>query len=302
MFLSGPATSCFEPNQTFLETPVNVCQTLSKLTELERRILALTNRDNKMYRVLGGGFGGGRTPGRRAKDGVQGDDGIFHGGDGGRSQGGDRRGLEQEEPGETQTAAMMEPHGGADGGRSHGGGKANDSMGPTDGGGAGGGRTRGGDGEPKILDDPEDPEGPGGAQGSGDRGGGGDAEIRRSAPERRRTEAVPAGGRRSTEPEGRSDEAQPEEWSPEVKVGRRLTRAEPEGRWSPVELVDRRATVETRELRDGVEPQGRRAEVESRTQRLEAKMRDPPAMTPMETGRPAANPPHRRWAEGELGG
>ncbi|KAL0147022.1 hypothetical protein M9458_057546 [Cirrhinus mrigala] len=205
-----------------------------------------------MYKVLGGGFGGGRTPGRRAKDGVQGDDGIFHGGDdGGRSQGGDRRGLEQEEPGETQTAAMMEPHGGADGGRSHGGGEANDSMGPTDGGGAGGGRVRGGDGEPMILGDTEDPEGPGGAQGSGDQGGEGDPE----------------------------------------------TGAKPKGRWSPVELVDRRATVETRELRDGVEPQGRRAEVESRTQRLKAEMRDPPAMTPMVTGRPAANPPHRWWAE-----
>ncbi|KAI2642999.1 Collagen alpha-5(VI) chain [Labeo rohita] len=155
-----------------------------------RRVLVPTNRDNKMYKVLGGGFGGGRTPGRRAKDGVQGDDGIFHGGDdGGRSQGGDRRGLEQEEPGETQTAAMMEPHGGADGGRSHGGGKANDSMGPTDGGGAGGGRARGGDGEPMVLDDPEDLESPRlwrprRRRRSGDpevRGGGGDPEVRGGA-------------------------------------------------------------------------------------------------------------------------
>ncbi|KAL1271993.1 hypothetical protein QQF64_031009 [Cirrhinus molitorella] len=46
-----------------------------------------------------------------------------------------------------------------------------------------------------------------------------------------------------------------------------------------------------------VEPTGRRAEAESGTQRLEAEMRDPPAMTPMETGRPVANPAHRCWAE-----
>ncbi|KAI2650338.1 hypothetical protein H4Q32_000304 [Labeo rohita] len=143
-----------------------------------RHVLAPTNRENKMYQVLGGGFGGGRTPGRRAKDGVQGGDGIVHGGDdGGRSQGGDRRGLEQEESGETQTTAMMEPHGGADGGRSHGGVKADDSQGPTNGGGAGGGRARGGDGEPMILGDTEDPEGQGGAQGSGDQGRGGDPEV-----------------------------------------------------------------------------------------------------------------------------
>ncbi len=30
--------------------------------------------------------------------------------------------------------------------------------------------------------------------------------------------------------------------------------------------------------------------------------RDPPATMPMETGRPAAIPPHRWWAEGELRG
>ncbi len=34
------------------------------------------------------------------------------------------------------------------------------------------------------------------------------------------------------------------------------------------------------------------------TQRLEVETRDPPAMTPMETGRPAAIPPHKWWAEG----
>ncbi|KAI2663088.1 Collagen alpha-5(VI) chain [Labeo rohita] len=50
-------------------------------------------------------------------------------------------------------------------------------MGPTDGDGSGGGRARGGDGEPMIQGDTEDPEGPGGAQGSGVRGGGGDPEV-----------------------------------------------------------------------------------------------------------------------------
>ncbi|KAL0153428.1 hypothetical protein M9458_051266 [Cirrhinus mrigala] len=46
-----------------------------------------------------------------------------------------------------------------------------------------------------------------------------------------------------------------------------------------------------------VEPLGRRAEAESGALRLEAKTRDPPAMTLVETGRPTANPPHRWWAE-----
>ncbi len=41
-----------------------------------------------------------------------------------------------------------------------------------------------------------------------------------------------------------------------------------------------------------VKPLGRRAEVESRTQRLEAETRDPPAMMPVETGQPTANPHH----------
>ncbi|KAL0161781.1 hypothetical protein M9458_045506, partial [Cirrhinus mrigala] len=71
---------------------------------------------------------------------------------------------------------MMVAHGGADGGRSHGGGRADDSRGQTDGGGA-----RGGDGEPMILGDTEDPEGQGRAQGSGDRGRGGDPEVRSGA-------------------------------------------------------------------------------------------------------------------------
>ncbi len=50
-----------------------------------------------------------------------------------------------------------------------------------------------------------------------------------------------------------------------------------------------------------VEPLGRRAEGESRIQRLYAETRDPPATTPMETGRPAAIPLHR-WAEGKQKG
>ncbi|MGL5828151.1 MAG: hypothetical protein ACRC0L_01120, partial [Angustibacter sp.] len=67
-------------------------------------------------------------------------------------------------------------------------------------------------------------------------------------------------------------------------------------------LVGRRATVEMRELGAMVEPAGRRTEVEYRALRLEAMVRDPPAMTPMEEGRPTVSPPHRWWAEGEQGG
>ncbi len=70
-----------------------------------------------------------------------------------------------------------------------------------------------------------------------------------------------------------------EECSPEVADGRRQ-----------------------RELGAMVEPLGQRAEAESGTQRLEAETRDPPATMPMETGRPAAIPPHRWWAEGEQRG
>ncbi len=51
--------------------------------------------------------------------------------------------------------------------------------------------------------------------------------------------------------------------------------------------------VERRELGVMVEPLGRRADAESGTQRLEAETRDPPAMTPMETGRPVAITLHR---------
>ncbi|KAI2651838.1 hypothetical protein H4Q32_014601 [Labeo rohita] len=158
-------------------------------------------QENRKYPVLGGGFGGGRTPGRRTKDEFQRCDGVVHGGDdGGRSQRGDRRDPKEEEPGETQTAAKMETHGGADGGRSHGGEQADDSRGPTDGGGTGGGRARGGDGEPMIQGDTKDPEGQGGAQGSGDRGGGGVPEGRSGARATEDRGCAP-GGRRSTKPE-----------------------------------------------------------------------------------------------------
>ncbi len=64
----------------------------------------------------------------------------------------------------------------------------------------------------------------------------------------------------------------------------------------------RQTKAERRELGAMVEPLDRRAEAESRTQRLEAETRDPPAMTPMETCRPAANPAHRWWSEGEQRG
>ncbi len=60
--------------------------------------------------------------------------------------------------------------------------------------------------------------------------------------------------------------------------------------------------VERRELGAMVEPQGLRTEAESGIQRPEVETRDPPAMTPMETGRPAAIPPHRWRAEGEQRG
>ncbi|KAI2663177.1 hypothetical protein H4Q32_011644 [Labeo rohita] len=176
------------------------------------------------------------------------------GSDGGRSQGADRRDSEQEEPGETQTTAMMVFHGGAEGG----------AMVEE-------GLTTPGDNSSWVA-----------------------PRIRRAKAEPRalatEADAELEGGRSPTEPVGRSDKAQPEEWSPEAMAGRRPTKAEPEGQWSPVELVDRRATVE---LRAGV--------AESRTQRLEAETRDPPAMTPMETGRPEASP-RRVWVGWALGG
>ncbi len=65
--------------------------------------------------------------GRRSPNKVQGGD------DGGRSQEGDRRDLEQEEPGDTQATAMMVAHGGADGGRCHGGGRADNIIADGDG-------------------------------------------------------------------------------------------------------------------------------------------------------------------------
>ncbi len=118
---------------------------------------------------MGGSSGGGRAPGRGPVDRVLGGD------DRGRSQGEDRRDLEQEEPSRTQATAITATHGGADGGRSHGGGRADDSRGPTDGGGGARGR------EPMSQGDEEDPEDHGGTGGSGDRGGGGDPEGRGGA-------------------------------------------------------------------------------------------------------------------------
>lgn len=60
--------------------------------------------------------------------------------------------------------------------------------------------------------------------------------------------------------------------------------------------------AERRNLGAMVEPLDRRAKVDSRTKRLEAETRDPPAMAPMETGRPTVNPAHRWWAEDEQRG
>ncbi len=151
---------------------------------------------------LGGGSRGGRTPGRGTADRDQGGD------EGGRSQVRDRKDPEQEEPGGTQSTAIMVAHGGADGGRSHGGGMAADSRGPSNGSGAGGGGARGENGEPTIQGDAEDPGGQSVAEGSGDQGGGGDPEIcGRAGVTEDQVELTE--GRSPTEPEGWSDEAQP---------------------------------------------------------------------------------------------
>ncbi len=90
--------------------------------------------------------------------------------DGRRSQGEDRRDLEQEEPGGTQAAAMKATHGGVDGGKSHGGGRSADSRGPTDGGGA---RDR----EPMSQGNGEDLEGQGGDGATEEQGGDGGKEV-----------------------------------------------------------------------------------------------------------------------------
>lgn len=63
-------------------------------------------------------------------------DRVQGGDDGGRTQGEDRRGLEQEKPSWTKAAAMMLTHDGIERWRSHGGGMATDSRGPTNTGGA----------------------------------------------------------------------------------------------------------------------------------------------------------------------
>ncbi len=92
---------------------------------------------------LVGGSGGGRAPRRGPADRVHSwsQQGRSHGRDR-RSQGrpdGDRRGLEQMQPGVTQTTAVKAIHGGADRRKSYGGGRADDSRGLTNGGRAGGG-------------------------------------------------------------------------------------------------------------------------------------------------------------------
>lgn len=71
-----------------------------------------------------------------------------HGGNRGRrSQGGDKRGLEQEEPSRTQVTIMTVSHGEADRVSSYGGGRANNFRGPTNGGRAVGRGARGRDRE-----------------------------------------------------------------------------------------------------------------------------------------------------------
>ncbi len=107
----------------------------------------------------GSGSGGGRTHRRGPANRVQ------WGDEGGRSQGRDMRGQEQEVHSRTQAPAMMMTHGGADRGRSYGGGMAADSRGLTNSVGAGGGGARGRDGEPTSQEDAEVPGGPGWSQG-----------------------------------------------------------------------------------------------------------------------------------------
>ncbi len=101
--------------------------------------------------------------------------GVQVGDDGGKSQGGAlRRGVIV---GALATARDM-PHGVVDGGWSHGGGRADDSMGSTDGDDTDGGGAQGGDGEPQSQGDTENPEGQVRADGSGNLGGVGNPEDR----------------------------------------------------------------------------------------------------------------------------
>ncbi len=57
--------------------------------------------------------------------------------------------------------------------------------------------------------------------------------------------------------------------------------------------MDRRVKVEVRELGAEVEPLGLRAEAESGPRRLEAEVRDTPALVKLEDGRPVGLTPYR---------
>ncbi|KAL0174153.1 hypothetical protein M9458_030121, partial [Cirrhinus mrigala] len=142
--------------------------------------------------------------------------------------------------------------------------------------------------------DEEDPEDHSRTGGSGDRGRGVDPEGRGGAGA---TEDQ-GGAEGKEEPDGaRATEGRGtvEEWSAEATDGQRQTKAHPEGRGSLAAPVVCWATTHRRELGAIVELLGR--QTKSWTQRLEAVTGDPPAMMPMETGRPAVIPLHRWWAE-----
>lgn len=64
-----------------------------------------------------------------------------------------------------------------------------------------------------------------------------------------------------------------------------------------MEQLGHQATLETRELGAEVEPLGRQPKAESGTQSLQVETRDPPALTPMVTGKSEASP-HHRWEAG----
>ncbi len=130
----------------------------------------------------GGGWGGGGGGGLWREGGAMKETG---GAMADQLEGRARDRREQEEPGRTQTPALMAAHGGADRGRSHGRERADKSRGPTDASEAGGGGARGRDGETMSQGGGEYPEGQGGADGLGNRGAGGDPEGRSGAERNR---------------------------------------------------------------------------------------------------------------------
>ncbi|KAI2655027.1 Ion-translocating oxidoreductase complex subunit B [Labeo rohita] len=239
-----------------------------------------------------------------------------------KTEGGAGRDLEQEERGVTQAAAMIATHGGADRGRSHGGGRADDSGGqqmaaePE----AESRQTRVtlriwmAKVEPGIWKDAVrsqrgdrrdlKQEEPGlttaaammATHGGADRGrshGGGRADDSRGLADSggtRDVELTSQGDAEYPEGQGRAGDLEGhEDWSPEVADGQRLNKVEPEGQGNLTELVDWSGVDEGEE------------EARSHGGAAESETRDLPAMTPKETGRPTAIPPHlcMWWAQAD---